>query len=95
MPTLFQDLEQIAHPLNTVSDALNSSLGAVETKLNDLALGFEVWLPTSLPDRVVSRHEETGRNEQVVGKYRTLEATMLGYGHVDAAPTDPAGRRIG
>jgi hypothetical protein len=66
-----KDLEPLSKHLNTASDELTKTLESIQQKLNDLALGVEVWLSSS-------SHEL----ERVMADDHVFLITELGYGRL-------------
>jgi len=71
-----KDLEPLSKRINAASDALNAALESIQQKLNNFALGVEVWL--------LYQHQELGREilEHGDSEFRTLRAFELGYGRL-------------
>jgi hypothetical protein len=73
-----KDLEPLSTRINAASDALNSALESIQQKINDLALGVEVWLDADARQEL----ERTIPDLETVGHTRIIRVVELGYGRI-------------
>jgi hypothetical protein len=71
--TELDDLTPLSKRLNAATDELNKVLETIQTKLNALAIGVEVWLGSS------PRHVLDSRIVDAKGNRRTIREAQLGY----------------
>jgi hypothetical protein len=70
----FDDLAQLAHRLNSSSDALNTAIRRIETRLNELGLGLAFFVPIEVTRNYVDDGREHGLEE--------FEEDQLGYDRI-------------
>lgn len=74
--TEINDLTPLAARLNASTDELNEALDTIQSKLNALNLGVEVWLDE------YEFQELDRRILEIDSKYRKVSAYQLGYGRI-------------
>jgi len=87
-----RDLEPLSKRLNAATDELNAALESIQDKINDLALGVEIWLDGTNDELTRSFGDEWTEvdgepvrrwNEDDAARFfRLIEAQELGYGRL-------------